>query len=179
MTTAITIPTLETERLIMRAFCEDDAHALHVIESDEEMTRFTGGVHNEDQSWRYMAQMIGHWPLRGFGPFALEEKATNELIGYCGPWATPKFPEPEICYTLARKAQGKGYAVEALKAALNFVYFDLGWQRAVSCIDRENHASQAVSQKMGAVKEQTDVPLGDFTVDIWRHLPPQQFKELH
>ena len=179
MTTFATIPTLETERLILRGFREDDHASLCVIESDEEMTRFTGGVHNEDQAWRYMAVMIAHWTLRGFGPFALEEKATNSLIGYCGPWATPKFPEPEICYTLARTAQGKGYASEALKAALSFVYFNLGWETAMSCIDRDNHASQAVSQKMGAVKEQTDVPLGDYKVDIWRHLPPQKFKELH
>lgn len=179
MTHFAAIPTLETERLIMRGFREEDHPELYEIESDEEMTRFTGGVHNEDQAWRYMAVMIAHWTLRGFGPFALEEKSTGALVGYCGPWATPKFLEPEICYTLSRKFQGKGYATEALKAALHFVYFDLGWKTAMSCIDRDNHASQAVSQKMGAVKEQTDVPLGEFTVDIWRHLPPQTFKELH
>lgn len=175
----IAIPTLETDRLIMRAFEEKDAAALHKIESDEEMTRFTGGVRTQDDAWRYMAAMLGHWNLRGFGPFALEEKETGALVGYCGPWATPKFPEPEICYTLSRDHQGKGYAAEALKGALNYVYFDLGWQTAASFIDRDNHASQAVSGKIGAVKEQTDVSLGDFFVDIWRHLTPEKFKELH
>ena len=179
MTTFATIPTIETERLILRGFRESDLAALWEIESDEEMTRFTGGEQNEDQTWRFMAVMIAHWTLRGFGPFALEEKSSGALVGYCGPWATPKFVEPEICYTLSRHFQGKGYATEALKAALNFVYFDLGWKTATSYIDSKNYPSQAVSKKMGAVKEQTDVQSGDFIVDIWRHLPPQKFKELH
>lgn len=173
------IPTIETERLILRAFREEDHSALSIIESDEEMTRFTGGVQDKDQSWRYMAVMIGHWSLRGFGPFALEEKQSGSLVGYCGPWFTPKFPEPEICYTLARAHQGKGYASEALRAALNFVYFDLNWQTAMSCIDQNNLSSQAVAKRMGAVKDQTNVPLGNMLVDLWRHLPPDQFKSLH
>lgn len=173
------IPTLETERLIMRSFKADDFGRLQKIESDEEMTRFTGGVHNEDQCWRYMAVMIGHWTLRGFGPFALEEKDTNTLVGYCGPWFTPKFPEPEICYTLARDAQGKGYATEALKSAIGFAYDQLGWKRAVSCIASENFSSQAVSKRLGAKKEKTDVPVDTYLVDIWRHLPPEEFRQLH
>lgn len=173
------IPTIKTERLILRSFREADHAALWSIESDKEMTRFTGGVQNEDQAWRYMAVMIAHWTLRGFGPFALEEKSSQKLVGYCGPWATPKFPEPEICYTISRNFQGKGYATEALRAALSFVYFDLGWTTAMSCIDENNFASQAVSRRMGAVKDQTDVQVGDMKVDIWRHLPPHEFKNIH
>jgi len=179
MTTFATIPTIETERLILRGFREDDFPRLKQIENDLEMTKFTGGILSEDQAWRFMATMIGHWTLRGFGPFALEEKATNTIIGYCGPWYTPKFPEPEICYTLARDAQGKGYATEALKRSIRFAYDDLGWTTIASCIMSENLASQAVSKRLGAVKEKTDMPFGDLLIDVWRHLPPQQFKELH
>jgi len=138
MTTFATIPTIETERLILRGFREDDFPRLKQIENDLEMTKFTGGILSEDQAWRFMATMIGHWTLRGFGPFALEEKAT-----------------------------------------IRFAYDDLGWTTIASCIMSENLASQAVSKRLGAVKEKTDMPFGDLLIDVWRHLPPQQFKDLH
>ena len=80
-----------------------------------------------------------------------------------------------IVRTAGQTAQGKGYATEAGRAALIFAYQELGWKTAISVIDPENHASQNVAAKLGAHKEQTGAAIWDFTADIWRHLPPDDF----
>lgn len=172
---AIDIPVIETERLILRGFEDRDFAAYAAIRADEDVMTFLGGPQSRHMAWRGMSAMIGHWVLRGFGFFCVEEKASGTCIGHCGPWYPVDWPDHEIGYTLARSAQGKGYATEAARAALGFAYEKLGWTTAISVIDPENHASQGVAKKLGATKEREDVSIWDFTADIWRHLPPDEF----
>ena len=83
-----TIPEgLETERLVLRMFVEDDWRALHEHYSDAECTRFTfRRALTEAATWRAMASMVGHWQLRGYGPYAVEKKETGEVLGTVGLW---------------------------------------------------------------------------------------------
>ena len=173
------IPVIETERLRLRAFEERDFEAYAAIRADEDVMAFLGGAQDRQVAWRGMSAMIGHWALRGFGFFCIEEKASGTCIGHCGPWYPVDWPDHEIGYTLARSAQGKGYATEAARASLRFAYTELGWTTAISVIDPENGASQGVARKLGAQKEQENVPIWDFTADIWRHQPPEQFLATH
>ncbi|MEM7290326.1 MAG: GNAT family N-acetyltransferase, partial [Pseudomonadota bacterium] len=118
---------------------------------------------------------IGHWCAFGWGKFAIEEKASGSFVGFCGPAMDDGWPEPEISYSLVPAFHRKGYAFEAVKRVLKFAYTDLGWQTAVSQIDKDNPASQRVSEKLGATKEEEGVVFANYVADIWRHLPPQEF----
>ncbi|MEL6785627.1 MAG: GNAT family N-acetyltransferase, partial [Pseudomonadota bacterium] len=171
------MPVLETERLILRNWREEDKEAIAAISTDEEAARFVGGVAEGWQAFRMVAQYIGHLHLRGFTMFAVEEKETGQCLGWAGPWKPDGWPGNEIGYGLRRSAWGKGYAAEAAIASLRFAYSQLGWESAISCIDKDNIGSQGVAKKLGAVLEQRDVPINNFVADVWRHLPPADFME--
>lgn len=171
------IPVVETERLILRGWRETDIPAVADIICNEESARFIGSVASEWQPFRSVCGIIGHWQLRGFGFFAIEQKETGETLGWCGPWRPDGWPDNEIGYSLRKKFWGKGYASEAASASLRFAYQYLGWTTAISCIDRENTGSQGVAKRLGATCEAHDVEINDFRADIWRHLPPEKFLE--
>lgn len=168
MTTTFSIPTLETERLILRAPALKDFPAESAFfESDA--SRFVGGPVRPDQSWRSLASVIGHWALRGYGFWALESKDTGEYMGRVGLWNPEGWPEPEIGWTLMENAQGHGFATEAAIAARDYAYHELGWETAISLIDPANKASEAVAKRLGASFETTYEHPAFGTMYIWRH----------
>ena len=169
------IPTLETERLVLRGFEERDFGFAAEIFGDEETARFIGGQMPAYQAWRVLAGILGHWALRGFGLFCVDEKASGNSVGFCGPWRPEGWPDNEIGYGFLKSAQGKGYAFEAAKASLKFAYGQLGWVTAISLIDENNPASQKLAKKLGAFNEQQNAVINDKPCDIWRHLPKEQF----
>ena len=169
------IPVIETERLRLRGFRMEDYPAVAAYKADPEVMRFVGGAEGGLLAWKSFCSMTGSWNVLGYGLFCVAIRETDECIGHCGPINPPGWPEPEIGYTLARAAQGKGYAAEAAAAALRFAYERLGWTTAISIIDPDNHPSQKVAHKLGASREQENVPVWDFTADIWRHRPPEEF----
>ena len=166
-----TIPTLETERLILRAPCEADFEADAAFYQTD-AARFVGGPKKPHETWRLMAALIGHWAIRGYGFWALEDKATGTYQGRVGLWFPHGWFEREIGWTLMPTATGKGYATEAAFAARAFAYETLGWDTAISQIDPANEASKAVAKRLGASFEQTyDDPEYGAT-EVWRHLSP-------
>ena len=169
-------PVLETERLILRAPCEADfAAEAEFFTSDA--SHFVGGPKRPDETWRSIAGMIGHWVMRGYGFWALEEKATGNYVGRTGLWFPDGWPEREIGWSLMPGHTGKGYATEAGRAARAYAYDVLGWPTAISLIDPNNKASEAVATRLGATFEKTyDHP--EFgTMYIWRHPGPDAVKE--
>ncbi len=171
MTTTVTIPTLETDRLILRATREADIAAeIEFYASDA--ARFVGGPKKPHETWRILATMLGHWALRGYGFWALEEKATGAYMGRVGLWYPHGWFEREIGWTLMPAAQGKGFATEAALAARAHAYDVLGWDTAISQIDPANAPSKAVARRLGATFETfyQDPEYGE--IEIWRHLAP-------
>ena len=75
---------LETERLLMRQWREEDFEAYAEFRSKEETARFVGGVLNRHDAWRRFAATIGHWVLRGYGYWAVEEQETGRFVGGVG-----------------------------------------------------------------------------------------------
>jgi len=177
MTALLPIPEIETERLLLRAWQKTDAETIVSIFADEENARYIGGTKAPWQAWRHFAMMIGHWHLRGFTPFAVEEKQSGRTLGFVGPWYPDGWPEPEIGYSLVPEGHGKGYATEASIASLSYAYDQLGWTTAISMIDKNNSGSKRVAEKMGASFETESVLFDEFPAEIWRHLPPEQFRE--
>lgn len=168
-------PVIETERLRLRGFRMEDFPDVAAYKADPEMMRFVGGVENEFKAWKSFAAMVGAWSLLGFGYFCIARKDTDGCIGHCALLQPPGWPGREVGYTLARSAQGKGYAAEAAAAALRFAYEQLGWTTAISVIDPDNHSSQKVARKLGATRERERVLVQDFIADIWRHRPSEEF----
>jgi RimJ/RimL family protein N-acetyltransferase len=167
----IPIPVIETERLSLRGWREGDLPAFAEFWADEDTARFVGGTCSREQAWRLMAMYVGHWVLRGYGLWALEEKASGRLAGYCGPWNPEGWPEPEIGWGLLKAFHGRGYATEAAQRARDFAYRELGWPTAVSYIAAENAASQRVAARLGAAFERAG-ELQKKPVGLYRHPPP-------
>jgi RimJ/RimL family protein N-acetyltransferase len=107
---SVVVPRLETPRLILRAFLPSDVEAYTGMMADPEVCRFLGDGRPLERAdaWRQLAQIIGHWELRGFGLWAVEERATRRLVGRIGCHEPEGWPGFEIGYVLAREAWGRG-----------------------------------------------------------------------
>jgi RimJ/RimL family protein N-acetyltransferase len=170
------IPRIESERLIFREGREADLDALAAFYSDEDLSKFVGGPLNRDDTWRLMALVLGHWFLRGFGIWALEEKATGDFIGWCGLWCPEGFPEREVSWTLMPEMRGRGYATEAAIRARTYAYETLGWKTAISLIGCDNSRSIRVAERLGAVFE-CFLPFRGLDCAIYRHPPARSFSQ--
>lgn len=142
--------TLETERLLLRMWREDDFESYARICADPEVMRYLGGKPlSRPEAWRHMAYLAGHWHLRGYGHWAVEEKASGELIGRMGFFYPEGWPGFEVGWTLARQSWGKGYATEGARRMLDHAFREMGREHVISLIHPENEASIRVAEKMG------------------------------
>lgn len=168
-----TIPSITTDRLVLRAPRLEDAPA-HAAFLASERARFVGGPTTAELAWRSLATELGHWSLRGFGRWAVTEKNGDDTaIGIVGLWYPPGFPEHELGWDLFEGATGKGYATEAAAAARAHAYDTLGWSTVVSMIDPVNTASARVAERLGA-RYDYDFEHERFgPMQIWRHPAPE------
>jgi RimJ/RimL family protein N-acetyltransferase len=150
------VPTLETERLLLRAHRLDDFAASLATWSDPLVTRFIGGKPStEQQVWSRLLGYAGHWSLLGFGYWALEEKATGRFAGELGfadfrrDIAPSMRGVPELGWALAAAFHGRGYATEAVRAAVAWGDRRFEAPRTVCLIDVGNLASIRVAEKCG------------------------------
>jgi RimJ/RimL family protein N-acetyltransferase len=147
-----TIPTLTTERLILRGFREDDALALATIHADPEVIRFIRLKPEPSlaKAWDYIAGQVGHWTLRGCGKWAAVERASGRLIGRIGFLNPPyEWPGIELGWTLSRDVWGRGLATEGARAALDWGFKTLDAGEIVSAIHPDNAPSVRVAERLG------------------------------
>ena len=143
--------TLETPRLVLRMLRQSDLDAYAEMCGDPEVMRFLGNGRpmNRADAWRSLAVMIGHWHLRGYGLWAVEEKATGVLVGRVGFWEPEGWPAFEVGWTLRRAFWGRGFATEAARACLNHAFRRMGRQHIISLIRVGNLASVRVAERIG------------------------------
>lgn len=149
------IPTLSTERLLLRALREEDLDAYAAIMADAEVTRYLGDGRplSRVDAWRQMALFLGHWQLRGYGHWAVEEHGTRTLVGRVGLFEPEGWPGFELGWTLGRPFWGRGYATEAARAALRYAFSELGREHVISLIHPDNHPSIRVAERLGESRE--------------------------
>jgi RimJ/RimL family protein N-acetyltransferase len=163
-------PTIETERLKLRQWCGADVAPNTAMLSDPGTARFITvdgkPVTEALIGWRNAAVIAGHWALHGAGMFVVEEKRSGKFAGRVGPWFPPGWPGFEVGWGIAREFRGKGYAVEAARAAIDWSFTTFELDRIIHCIDCENIASQAVARRLGAEK-QGETNLFGHAADVW------------
>jgi RimJ/RimL family protein N-acetyltransferase len=153
---AVQVPVLETERLRLRGHCLGDFAASAAMWADPVVTRHIGGVpRSEEESWSRLLRYVGHWALLGFGYWVVEQKATGSFIGEIGfadyerDLEPPLKDTPEIGWAFATQFHGKGYATEAVRAAVAWADAHFGAAPTACIIDPENLASIRVAEKCG------------------------------
>jgi RimJ/RimL family protein N-acetyltransferase len=169
------VPELETGRLRLRNWREEDTDPYHAFFCDPVTRQVYGTDFTRSEIWRRIAAFIGHWQLRGFGHWALEDKATHRFAGYAGLWFPPEFGDIEVGYGIMPEFRGRGYAPEAAGAARDFGYSQRAIPRLVSYINPVNHASIRVAEKLGAI------PDGEYPVQgkphiVFLHTNPFELK---
>ena len=165
------VPTLNSERLVLRPFTEADLDAYAAMCADAEVMRHigAGGAVGRDIAWRQMALFAGHWALRGYGMWAVQEKHSGALVGRAGFLNPEGWPANELGWLLARPHWGRGYAFEAAAAARRHGREMMGLAgRLISLIRAENQRSIVLAQRLGAWHEETIEFMGA-TAQVWRH----------
>jgi [ribosomal protein S5]-alanine N-acetyltransferase len=158
--------SIQTKRLLIRQFEMADLEEIHQqVFSDAEVMRFGDGPQTREWTQQWIEKNLERYKVQGFGPYAIIEKNTAGLIGYCGLFFFPDIDgqsEVEIGYRLGRSKWGHGYASEAALAVRDHALQDLYLKRLVALIDPGNAASIRVAQKVGMQYEK-DVMLEGYT----------------
>jgi RimJ/RimL family protein N-acetyltransferase len=168
-------PVLQTERLILRGPSREDFPAYAQMWADPDVTRFIGGTPLLDEdAWAKFMRSFGHWALMGYGYWTVEERATGARVGETGflnvhrAIAPSLDGTPEIGWAFAKPAQGKGYATEAVRAALGWGEARFGKVRFACIIAPENAASLNVAAKTGFREALRTTYKGEPTVMLYR-----------
>jgi RimJ/RimL family protein N-acetyltransferase len=140
---------IETVRLTLTPFEESDIDALYVMERDPEVKRYAGGVLSRPQAEKLLKQFIESVSETGWGAVAIKARATNQIVGLCGLYATDHPQEGEIFFGLAREAWGQGYATEAAGALALAGIRELGLSTIIATVHPENTRSIRVLEKVG------------------------------
>lgn len=162
------IPVLHTTRLRLRGPQGEDLDGFAGMMADPEVARlkgFEGGVSRE-QSWAGLARILGHWALRGFGLFAVEERGSGAFLGMVGVIEPLGWPGPELTWTIARPHWNSGVATEAAVAVMDWATNTLPVPDLVSMVPPANGASRRVAEKIGACRR-GEVRFGGEVVELY------------
>lgn len=148
--------TVETVRLLLRPFTEDDAAACVAVNAHPEVTRYTGdGPYADIEAAREMIRTrpLADYAKHGFGRWACVEKATGEMIGFIGLKFLSELQEVDLGYRLLPRCWGRGLATEGALASLDYGFRVLRLARIIALVHPENTRSLRVVEKCGFVFE--------------------------
>jgi ribosomal-protein-alanine N-acetyltransferase len=143
------MPSIETERLLLRMVRRADLDDLAALFADPQVMRFVGDgqVASREVAERALDSIIKHWQTQGFGRWTIVDKQTRKFVGFGG--LRSLFGTPELVYHLARQHWGKGLATEAARAVLRFGFEERDCESIVAIIKPGNAASIRVLEKLG------------------------------
>ena len=142
--------TLETSRLILKQFCEEDAPYLFELNSDPDVTRYVGegAFSSLDEVYTFIRN-YGQYEKYKMGRLNMFDKQTGEFIGWCGLKFLEDSTQVDLGYRLLKRHWGKGYATEASIACLDYGFNTLNLQRIIGTAMQENTASIRIFEKLG------------------------------
>jgi len=150
---------LETERLMLRVFEDDDLDAFAALEADPDVMKyFTSGPRSRERAARGVAWFKDLQEQYGYSLWAVIDKSDDTFLGYCGlvPQTINGKEEVEVGYKLDKRYWRRGLATEAAIAVRIWGFSNLRVPRLISIIDPRNTASIRVAEKNGM----------RFTVDV-------------
>jgi RimJ/RimL family protein N-acetyltransferase len=178
MAAAPRTPTVETERLILQGHRLEDFEECLAVWSDPKVVRhISGKPTTREEMWARLLRYAGHWELLGYGFWVVREKATGRLVGEVGlgdfhrDMQPPMPGEFEAGWVLASWCHGKGYATEAVRAALAWADAQHHPERVVCIISPGNAASIRVAEKCGFRQTGQGVYKGDASLMFERLAP--------
>lgn len=163
-------PTLTTARLTLRSFVLADFPDFAACLASPRSTGM-GGPYDVKGAWGLFCHDIAGWDLFGYGGLAITATATGVCMGEICLSSGPLFPEPELGWTLYDRFEGHGFATEAAAAMRDWAFGPRGLTTLVSYCDPDNHRSQAVARRLGAV-EDSGAPRQDPDDLVFRHRRP-------
>jgi RimJ/RimL family protein N-acetyltransferase len=150
------VTSLETDRLTLRRHVLADFDESAAMWADPIVTRHIGGrPFTREEVWTKLLRYVGHWQLLGFGYWVVREKSSRDFVGEVGFADFKREMVPslegmaEIGWVLASRAHGKGYATEAVRAAIAWCDERLCGARTACIIDPDNALSIRVARKCG------------------------------
>jgi len=153
---------IETERLILRAYREEDRPDFAALHGDERVGRWLGGTLDRAGSDALLDRLNAHITQHGWGAWAVERKSDGRLIGMTGlapvNEVLPVGPAIEIEWRFIPEAWGEGYATEAARVVLAWAFANLDQDEILAFTADTNLASQGVMRKIGMVAD----PARDF-----------------
>ena len=167
-------PTIETDRLILRPFADEDTQRHWEIMTTPAVSAalFVPDGFTPEQAWGELAMWRGQFALRGTGQWAVDEKATGRMIGRAGTHRPerPDWPGIEIGWVLEPNRWGQGFATEAGRASVQWAFAHHDVAEVFSVILPENAPSAAVAERLGFSLMETRI-VSHFPQaphDIWR-----------
>ncbi len=142
---------LQTERLQLREFTPDDLDALHALMSDPQVMAHSAAPETREETQARLDGWLASYQERGFGKWAVLDRATGAFIGYCG-LAEEKIDdhtEIELGFRLFPAWWGRGLATEAAQVVVQHAFQTLHLERLTGFTHPENTASQRVLEKIG------------------------------
>lgn len=147
---------IDTDRLLLRPHTLQDTASIFQLATDPAVSQFIRGLPvSHEEAWQRLLRYAGHWSLLGFGMFAVFERATGQFIGEVGladfqRGLGPDFDgTPEAAWLFTGASHGRGYAWEAMTAALAWLDGQRESTRRVCIIDVNNAASIKLATKLG------------------------------
>jgi ribosomal-protein-alanine N-acetyltransferase len=146
-----TVTVLQSERLQLRPFREEDLDDLAALLADAEVMPFLadGKPLTREESQVRLERAMDHWQQHGFGLFALFDRGDGRFVGRCGLGYFHDVGDVELSYAVARPYWGRGLATEAVQRVLRYAFEELNLPRVVAAALVENVASQRVMARAG------------------------------
>ena len=156
------IPTVETERLRLRAWFDADREPFAAMNADPEVMRYMGRHLDRAGSDALIDRIDEGWAANGFGLWAVERRSDGRFIGFVGlsrpSFDAPFMPAVEVGWRLARDAWGFGHATEGGRASLGYGFDETGLEEIVSLTSVINERSRRVMERLGMTRD----PAHDF-----------------
>ena len=163
-----TIPTLTTERLLLRAPLVDDFPGFARLLASPR-AHYLGGPYTQRVAWGAFCHDIACWELFGHGGLMIDLRITGESLGQVHINGGPLFPEKELGWQLYEGHEGRGYATEAAMALRDWAMRALRLDGLVSYVHPENLASAAVAERLGATLDPNALKPNPGAL-VYRHL---------